>query len=86
MPGQQCPGCYPNPRPILSTYDETPARPVVERMAHAFQAALMVAHAPAEVAAAFCATRLGDGWRGDFGGGAADLPVHAVVDRARLAS
>jgi putative acyl-CoA dehydrogenase len=65
--------------------DEAPARHVVERMAHAFQAALMIAHAPAEVAAAFCATRLGDGWRGHFGGGAADLPVHAIVDRARLA-
>ncbi|GHD54779.1 hypothetical protein GCM10017083_32930 [Thalassobaculum fulvum] len=65
--------------------DETPARHVVERMAHAFQAALMIAQAPAEVAAAFCATRLGEGWRGHFGGGAADLPVHAIVDRARLA-
>jgi len=65
--------------------DETPARHVVERMAHAFQAALMIAHAPGEVAAAFCATRLGEGWRGHFGGGAAVLPVHAIVDRARLA-
>lgn len=66
--------------------DEAPARHVVERMAHAFQAALMIAHAPGPVAEAFCATRLGDGWRGHFGGGATDLPVHTIVDRARLAT
>lgn len=66
--------------------DEAAARHVVERMAHAFQAALLLAHAPDEVAAGFCATRLGDGWRGHFGGGAAGLPVRAIVDRARLAA
>ena len=65
--------------------DEGPARFVVETMAHAFQAALLIRHAPAIVAEAFCATRLRGSWRGHFGGFADAMPSRAIIDRARLA-
>ena len=43
----------------LDEADEAGARRLVERLALALQASLLVRHAPAEVADAFCATRLG---------------------------
>ena len=66
--------------------DEAPARFVVETMAHAFQAALLIRHAPASVAEGFCATRLRGPWRGHFGGFADTIPCQAIIDRARLAA
>jgi len=58
------------------------ARRVVEDMAVAWQASLLLRHAPHAVAEAFCATRLG----GEGGLGYGTLPagadVGAIVDRA----
>ncbi|MBU7599426.1 acyl-CoA dehydrogenase family protein [Streptomyces sp. P38-E01] len=60
------------------------ARRVVERMALALQGSLLVRHAPAAVADAFCATRLG----GEGGLAFGTLPGHAdldgILDRARI--
>jgi putative acyl-CoA dehydrogenase len=61
------------------------ARGLVERMAVALQGALLVRHAPAEVADLFCATRLrggGSGWA--FGTQPGDVPASAakaIVER-----
>jgi putative acyl-CoA dehydrogenase len=61
---------------------ETRARRVVERMALAFQGALLVRHGPAAVADAFCATRLA-GDRGlAFGTVPAGLDFEAIIERA----
>ena len=43
------------------------ARDVVDRMALAIQAALLLQHAPAYVAEAFCASRLAPGGRHNYG-------------------
>jgi putative acyl-CoA dehydrogenase len=54
------------------------ARGLVERMAVALQGALLVRHAPAEVADLFCATRLGGGgWA--FGTQPAEVPASAAA-------
>jgi putative acyl-CoA dehydrogenase len=59
------------------------ARRLVERIALVLQASLLVRFAPADVADAFCATRLG----GEGGAGFGTLPHHAalteIVERAR---
>ncbi|MFF4395148.1 acyl-CoA dehydrogenase family protein [Streptomyces sp. NPDC001480] len=52
------------------------ARRLVEAMALALQASLLVRHAPSAVADAFCATRLGGDWGHAFG----TLPGSADVD------
>ena len=65
--------------------EEGQARQLVERMVLAVQGALLVQHAPAAVADAFCASRLA----GDHGGVFGTLPraadFVAIVERARLA-
>ena len=43
------------------------ARGITELMALALQGALLVRHAPAAVADAFCASRLGARWTGAYG-------------------
>ncbi|QYX82144.1 acyl-CoA dehydrogenase family protein [Streptomyces akebiae] len=55
--------------------DQTGARRLVELMALVLQASLLVRHAPAAVADAFCATRLGGDWGHAYGTlpGSADL-------------
>jgi putative acyl-CoA dehydrogenase len=53
------------------TRHEGQARRLVERLALTLQAGLLLRHAPAAVADAFIATRLGGSWSGHFG----DLPV-----------
>ncbi|WP_406129906.1 acyl-CoA dehydrogenase family protein [Streptomyces sp. NBC_00989] len=55
---------------------ETGARRLVEQMALTLQASLLVRHAPAAVADAFCATRLGGDWGHAFG----TLPDSADLD------
>jgi len=60
----------------LSTAAETGARRLVEQMALTLQASLLVRHAPAAVADAFCATRLGGDWGHAFG----TLPDSADLD------
>jgi putative acyl-CoA dehydrogenase len=58
------------------------ARRVVEDLALALQGSLLVRHAPAEVADAFCATRLaGEGGR-VYGTLPAGVDARAIIDRA----
>ncbi|QOV40089.1 acyl-CoA dehydrogenase family protein [Streptomyces ferrugineus] len=61
---------------MLAAGSEAGARRLVEQMALALQASLLVRHCPAAVADAFCATRLGGDWGHAFG----TLPDGADVD------
>jgi putative acyl-CoA dehydrogenase len=64
---------------------ELRARRVVERMALALQASLLVRHAPAPIAEAFLSSRI-DGERGlAFGTLAPGVDLEAIVERASLA-
>ncbi|MFN2543289.1 MAG: isovaleryl-CoA dehydrogenase [Actinomycetota bacterium] len=66
----------------LGDVDEARARSVVERMALALQASLLVRHAPPAVANAFVASRVaGQGGRA-FGTLPAGLDLEAIVERA----
>jgi putative acyl-CoA dehydrogenase len=58
------------------------ARALVERLALALQASLLVRHAPPAVADAFCAGRLGGGGGRVFGTLPAGVDAPAIVDRA----
>ena len=60
------------------------ARRVVERLALGLQASLLVRHAPAAVADAFCAGRLGEGGRA-YGTLPAGVDAQAIVERALAA-
>ena len=60
----------------LSEATERGARRLVEQMALTLQASLLVRHAPAAVADAFCATRLAGDWGHSFG----TLPDSADLD------
>ncbi|MGS2591162.1 acyl-CoA dehydrogenase family protein [Streptomyces hebeiensis] len=62
---------------------EARARRLVERMALVLQGSLLVRWAPAEVADAFCASRLGKDWGAAFGTLPHSLDLASVVDRAR---
>ncbi|MET7641090.1 acyl-CoA dehydrogenase family protein [Streptomyces sp. NPDC005438] len=62
---------------------EAGARRLVERMGLLLQASLLVQHAPAEVADAFCAARLGPDAGLAFGTLPRGLNVDALVERAR---
>ncbi|MFG2632575.1 acyl-CoA dehydrogenase family protein [Streptomyces sp. NPDC048362] len=66
----------------LAETDQMGARRLVERMALALQAALLVRHAPAPVADAFCATRLGGDWGHAFGTLPAGTDLGAILERA----
>jgi putative acyl-CoA dehydrogenase len=66
-------------RPV--EFDPWSARRSVEQLALAFQASLLVRHAPPFVADAFCASRLGDGGRA-FGTLPAGVDGAAIVARA----
>jgi putative acyl-CoA dehydrogenase len=57
------------------------ARRIVEDLAVALQASLLVRHSPPEVADAFCAGRLGEGGRA-FGTLPAKVDAPAIVERA----
>ena len=61
---------------------EDTARRVVERMALVVQGSLLVRHAPAEVADAFCASRLGGDWGHTFGTLPAGVDAATIVERA----
>jgi putative acyl-CoA dehydrogenase len=56
---------------------------VVERTALCLQAALLVRHAPAEVADAFCASRLGDGGGLAYGTLPSGAACEAIIERHR---
>lgn len=58
------------------------ARYVAGRMAVCLQASLLVRHAPAAVADAFCASRLAGEWGGVFGTLPRGVDAAAIVDRA----
>jgi len=62
--------------------DETQARALVRDLVLALQAALLVKHAPAAVADAFCASRLGGESGGAFGTLPRDADLRAIVERA----
>lgn len=61
------------------------ARRIVEDLAVALQASLLVRHAPAAVADAFCAGRLGEGRGRVYGTLPSGLDTKAIVDRALAA-
>jgi putative acyl-CoA dehydrogenase len=58
------------------------ARRMVELMALTLQASLLVRHAPAAVADAFCATRLAGDWGHSFGSLPSSADLDAIVTRA----
>jgi putative acyl-CoA dehydrogenase len=62
--------------------DEGQARRVTERMAVVLQASLLVRHCPAEIADAFCATRLAGDWGHTFGTLPAAVDTAAIIERA----
>ncbi|SED92226.1 putative acyl-CoA dehydrogenase [Streptomyces sp. Ag109_O5-10] len=66
----------------LAETDQVGARRLVERMALALQASLLVRYAPAAVADAFCATRLGGDWGHAFGTLPAGTGFDAILERA----
>ncbi|MGH9132717.1 MAG: DNA alkylation response protein, partial [Ilumatobacteraceae bacterium] len=61
---------------------ELQARRVVERMATMLQGSLLVRHAPAAVADAFCASRLGGDAGRAFGTLPASADIGAILARA----
>ena len=63
---------------------EPVARRIVEMMAFALQASLLVRHAPPAVADAFCATRLDGDWGQAFGTMPRGVDTQTIVDRARV--
>jgi putative acyl-CoA dehydrogenase len=63
---------------------EPVARRIVEMMAFALQASLLVRHAPPAVADAFCATRLDGDWGRAFGTRPRGVDTQAITDRARV--
>jgi putative acyl-CoA dehydrogenase len=58
------------------------ARGVVDRMALAIQAALLVQHAPAFVSDAFCASRLADGGHRNYGTLPSGADCASIIERA----
>lgn len=63
---------------------EPVARRIVEMMAVALQASLLVRYSSAAVADAFCATRLGGHWGHAFGTLPQGLNTQAIVERAQI--
>jgi putative acyl-CoA dehydrogenase len=57
------------------------ARRVVEQLALVFQGSLLVRHAPAAVADAFCATRLDRDWGRAYGTLPTGLDLDAILER-----
>ena len=66
----------------LASVDEGGARRVVEQLALTLQASLLVRHAPAPVADAFCASRLGGDWGRTFGSLGRSADLDAIITRA----
>ncbi|MFC4496370.1 acyl-CoA dehydrogenase family protein [Streptomyces ovatisporus] len=62
---------------------EARARRLVERMAQVLQGSLLVRYAPAPVADAYCASRLGGDWGAAFGTLPHTLDLPSIVERAR---
>ncbi len=66
----------------LPKASQTGARRLVELMALALQASLLVRHAPPAIADAFCATRLGGDWGHAFGTLPDGADLEGVLERA----
>ncbi|MEV6054342.1 DNA alkylation response protein [Streptomyces sp. NPDC052107] len=66
----------------LAETDQVGARRLVERMALALQASLLVRHAPHPVADAFCASRLGGDWGHAFGTLPSGTDLDTILERA----
>jgi putative acyl-CoA dehydrogenase len=64
---------------------ERGARRVIEMMAFALQASLLIRYSTPAVADAFCATRLDGDWGHAFGTMPKGVDAHAIIDRARVA-
>jgi len=62
---------------------ETRARRVVEAMALALEGSLLVRHAPADVADAFCSSRLGDDGGLEYGTLPAGTAFTSIIERHR---
>jgi putative acyl-CoA dehydrogenase len=60
------------------------ARRVIEMMAFALQASLLVRNSTPAVADAFCATRLDGDWGQAFGTLPRGLDAQSIIDRARI--
>jgi len=69
--------------PELDAADERTARRLVERLALCLQGSLLVRHAPAEVADAFCATRLGNEGGRAYGTLPRSVETAWIVERHR---
>ncbi|GAV45943.1 acyl-CoA dehydrogenase family protein [Streptomyces acidiscabies] len=69
-------------RRLAATASPSQARRVVETMALTLQASLLVRHAPAAVADAFCASRLDGDWGHSFGTLPDSADLTAILDRA----
>jgi putative acyl-CoA dehydrogenase len=65
---------------------ESHARRLVEMMALALQASLLVRHSSSAVIDAFCATRLDGDWGHAFGTLPRGLDTQAIIDRARIST
>ena len=61
---------------------ELRARRIVEQLALVFQGSLLLRHAPAAVADAFCASRLDRDWGGALGTLPTGLDLAPIIDRA----
>ena len=61
---------------------EARARRITEMMALAWQAALLVQHAPSAASDAFCASRLGNYWSGAYGTLPEGIDFTAILKRA----
>jgi putative acyl-CoA dehydrogenase len=68
-------------RQAATSVDEHQARALVRDLILALQASLLIRHAPAAIADAFCASRLTDG-AGIFGALPASVDTRAIVSRA----
>jgi len=64
---------------------ELRARRIVEELALVFQGSLLLQHAPAAVADAFCATRLDRDWGNAFGTMPASVDRDAIIERIGVA-
>jgi putative acyl-CoA dehydrogenase len=69
--------------PLFAAADEYGARRLVERLALCLQGSLLVRHAPADVADAFCATRLGGEGGRAYGTLPAGVDTASIVERHR---
>ncbi|ADG88961.1 isovaleryl-CoA dehydrogenase [Thermobispora bispora] len=69
-------------RALLASATEADARRIAEEMTLLLQASLLVRHAPAAVADAFCATRLSGEWGRAFGTLPSGLDLEAILERA----